>query len=79
MKIKWTDPDILNTSGNTYYYVVDGNKNVTALVNATGELVAEYEYGQFGEIIAQSGTIAALNPFRFSSEFFDVETGVDEH
>ena len=66
----------MNTSGSTYYYVVDGNKNVGALVDGTGALVAEYEYGQFGEILSKYGPMSDVNPFRFSSEFFDAETGL---
>jgi len=59
-----------------YYYVIDGNKNVTALIDASGNVVAEYEYDQFGKILSKNGAMADINPLRFSSEYYDVETGL---
>jgi RHS repeat-associated protein len=57
---------------------MDGNGNVAALVNAdTGAVSAEYEYGPFGEPLRATGTIAKANPFRFSTKYFDVETGLE--
>ena len=53
----------------------DGNGNVMALVNAAdGDALGKYEYGPFGEVIRASGTLAKLNPFRFSTKFQDDET-----
>ena len=61
----------------TYFYVYDGNGNVTALVNATnGVVAAQYEYGPFGELIRATGPMAFTNPFRFSTKFQDDETGL---
>ena len=62
--------------GATYYYVTDGNKNVTALLDASGNRVAEYVYGPFGQTVSAAGSMAQINPFRFSSEFHDDETGL---
>ena len=59
-----------------YYYVLDANKNVSELLDASGNIVAHYEYDSFGKIIAQSGSYADENPIRFSSEYFDTETGL---
>ena len=59
-----------------YFYIIDGNKNVMALVDATGTIQAEYTYDIFGRIIGKTGDKAALNPFRFSSEFYDDETNL---
>jgi RHS repeat-associated protein len=53
----------------------DGNGNVAALVNAAdGTLVANYEYGPFGEVIRQTGPMAKVNPFRFSTKYQDDES-----
>ena len=61
----------------TYFYVFDGNGNVVALVNALdGSVVAQYEYGPFGELLRCTGPLALLNPFRFSTKFQDDETGL---
>ncbi|WP_395737005.1 RHS repeat domain-containing protein [Prosthecobacter sp.] len=56
----------------------DGNGNATELVNlATGTVSARYEYGAFGETISvDGGAVAAANPFRFSTKYLDVETGL---
>jgi len=53
----------------------DGNGNVAGLVNgADGTLAASYEYGPFGEVIRQTGPMAKVNPFRFSSKYQDEES-----
>jgi RHS repeat-associated protein len=53
----------------------DGNGNVAALVNAAnGTVAAIYEYGPFGEVIRATGTMAKVNPFRFSTKYQDDET-----
>ena len=60
----------------TYYYHTDANKNVTELSDENGEVVAHYEYSPFGSLTKTTGSYAASNPFRFSSEYFDEETGL---
>ncbi|NCC92785.1 MAG: hypothetical protein EOM10_05825, partial [Opitutae bacterium] len=53
----------------------DANGNVTDLVDTNGAVVAHYEYDPYGNIITQSGDQADANPFRFSSKYWDGETG----
>ena len=53
----------------------DANGNVTDLVDTNGAVVAHYEYDPYGNTIAQSGDQADANPYRFSSKFWDRETG----
>jgi len=61
----------------TYFYCYDGNGNVVALVNAAnGTIAANYEYGPFGELIRATGPMAKVNPFMFSTKFYDWETGL---
>jgi len=58
---------------------VDGNGNVTALVNASnGATAAVYEYSPFGELLRNEVFDTAIgdNPFRFSTKFYDTETGL---
>jgi RHS repeat-associated protein len=65
------------TNAGTYFYCYDGNGNVVALVNAaTGAIAANYEYGPFGELIRATGPMSKLNPFMFSTKFYDWETGL---
>ena len=59
----------------TCYYRVGANKNVMALTSGKN-VVAQYEYSPFGTTITQTGDMAAVNPFRFSSEYHDDETGL---
>ena len=60
----------------TYFYHTDANKNVTELTDSEGAVVAHYEYSPFGMVTKLSGDYAATNPFRFSSEYYDSETGL---
>ena len=63
-------------SDKTYYYHTDANKNVTELSDESGNVVAHYEYSPFGSLTKVTGDYAVNNPFRFSSEYFDKETGL---
>jgi len=63
-------------SEKTYYYHTDANKNVTELSDKSGNVVAHYEYSPFGSLTKVTGDYAANNPFRFSSEYFNEETGL---
>jgi RHS repeat-associated protein len=56
-----------DVTGSAYYHA-DGNGNITAMVNAQRALVAKYLYDPFGNILAQSGALAAVNFYRFSSK-----------
>jgi RHS repeat-associated protein len=48
---------------------------VAALVNAAdGTVVANYEYGPFGELIRATGPMAKANPIRFSTKYQDNES-----
>ena len=69
-------PFSMTYNGEIYYYVTDGNKNVTALLDADGNRAAEYIYHPFGTIYSKTGPMVDLNPFRFSSEYHDDETGL---
>jgi len=77
----WANGELLcaNLDGTTVFYCHDANKNVTDLVDASGDSVAHYEYSPFGVITEQSGSLAEANPFRFSNEYFDPITGFVEY
>ncbi|MBX3315461.1 MAG: RHS repeat-associated core domain-containing protein [Phycisphaeraceae bacterium] len=55
---------------------MDGNGNVMTLRDATGALIAGYEYGPFGEALTVRGSYAGINPFRFSTKYNDSESGL---
>ncbi len=59
-----------------YYPLFDGSGHVVGLADATGNLVAEYWWGPFGELIRASGEMADANPWRYATKYYDVETGL---
>ncbi|MCP4351081.1 MAG: RHS repeat-associated core domain-containing protein, partial [Desulfobacterales bacterium] len=64
-------------TGFVYYYFYDANGNVGQLVNATdGGIAAHYEYDPFGNTIKAEGEYKDSNPYRFSTKYFDAETGL---
>ena len=72
-----TRPLAMVADGTAYLYAHDANKNVSELVNArTGEVAARYAYAAFGATLVSEGPLARRNPFRFSSEYADDETGL---
>ncbi|MFN0137347.1 MAG: RHS repeat-associated core domain-containing protein, partial [Phycisphaerae bacterium] len=72
----------------SFIYAYDGQGNVTQLIETTvdpltntpgpnyGTVAASYAYDAFGSITSQSGNYAEANPFRFSTKYFDAETGL---
>jgi RHS repeat-associated protein len=73
--------------GHNYLPVHDAMGNVHGLITATsvtlsgnayaaGDMVAAYEYDAFGQNIRESGDYAAYNPFRYSTKYTDIETGL---
>ncbi len=66
------------TSSSAYAPCYDGNGNVVELVSLTsGAVVGRYEYGSFGETISVEGeAVVLVNPVRFSSKYWDGETGL---
>ena len=59
----------------THYPVYDGNGNVSEYVDATGTVVAHYEYDAFGQAVA-SGTKANDFSHQFSTKQLDDETAL---
>ena len=49
---------------------------MTKYVDANGGVVASYTYDAFGKLIAKSGPLADFFRHRFSTKYFDIETGL---
>ena len=67
----------------TYAFFYDANGNVGQLADLSadpndpaGALAAAYEYDAYGNVIATTGDSADNNPFRFSTKYWDDETGL---
>ena len=75
-KYAWAEDNLLTLikDNASYYYMVDGNKNIVGLVDENAVKVNSYEYSPFGKVLADNETIA--QPFKFSSEYHDEQTGL---
>ncbi len=59
-----------------HYAMADANGNFTDYVSTNGISVAHYEYNPYGGLIASSGSMADEFASRFSTKYFDAETGL---
>ena len=57
--------------GSVAYYIHDGNKNVSEVIDLGGAIGAHYEYAPFGVLTKAMGECAFCNSLRFSSEHAD--------
>jgi RHS repeat-associated protein len=59
----------------TQFYLSDSmGRNISALVNASGEAVNHYAYGAFGNVIEDEHSVP--NVYKYCGEQFDEETGL---
>ncbi len=65
-----------SVNGDYYFPAYDNNGNVTKYIDESGAVVAAYEYDDFGGLISASGPMAEVFAFRFSTKYFDSETGL---
>ena len=64
--------------GSALHYLYDANGNVTQAVgagSAPGQ-EASYEYDPYANLLSAAGPQAGANPFRFSTKYYDDETGL---
>ena len=66
----------LTVDGAVYIPCYDNNGNIMRYLDANGITVAAYAYDAFGRTISQSGTLADIFRHRFSTKYFDGETGL---
>ena len=66
----------LTIDGVVYIPCYDNNGNVTRYLNANGGTFARYSYDAFGKLIARAGRRASFFRHRFSTKYFDSETGL---
>ena len=67
-------PFAVKYNGDLCYYITNLQGDVMSIVDAQGEVVAEYEYDPYGNIVSQSGPLADVNPLRYRGYVFDSET-----
>jgi RHS repeat-associated protein len=59
---------------NMYYYHTNYRGDILAITDQSGTIVAEYSYDAWGNILSQSGDLAAINPLRYAGCYYDAET-----
>ena len=69
---------ISNSNSQLQLYVpfYDAYGNIMGYWDAQGNVVAEYTYDAFGKLIASSGPMADVLAFRYSTKYYDPETGL---
>ena len=65
-----------NSQLQLYIPCYDNNGNITKSVDSNGNIVASYTYDSFGQLILKSGVLADFFRHRFSTKYFDAETGL---
>ena len=67
-----------------YYYVLNAQGDVAAILNSSGKLAASYDYDAWGnctvydssaKVLTDPTSIANLNPLRYRGYYYDAETG----
>ncbi len=66
----------VSLNGTWYFPFYDANGNITAYIDESGTVVAGYAYDAFGDTIAKSGSMADAFAHRFSTKYYDAETGL---
>ena len=66
----------VSVDGDFYFPGYDNNGNVIGYWDESGSIVAEYAYDAFGNTIDESGSMADFFPHRFSTKYYDAETGL---
>ena len=69
-------PYALKYDGATYYYVLNQQGDVISIITHWGESYGSYTYDAWGNIIAQAGWLAGINPIRYRGYYYDSETGL---
>ena len=66
----------LKRNGTIYVPHADAYGNILRYTDTAGTVVAEYTYNAFGRLISSSGPMAEVFQIRFSSKYYDSDTGL---
>ena len=70
-------PVSMNANGTEYYYLKNGQEDITHIVDEDGNEVASYKYDAWGNHLeVTGGDIAEINPYRYRGYRYDSETGL---
>ncbi len=68
------EPLIMDRSGQSYYYVVDGLGSIVKIIGASGNVVNDYVYDVFGNMVEK--TAGVPNMFTYTGREYDTELGL---
>ena len=67
--------ELIEGNSKTRYYYLWDLLNIRGLLDENGNIVVEYDYDGYGNIISIGGTlsstIGAINPFRYKGYYYD--------
>lgn len=67
-------------NGSTYFYRKNAQNDIISLLDNNGSVLVKYKYDAWGKCIIDASTtnteLANLNPFRYLSYYYDVETSL---
>ena len=66
----------VSSNGSFYFPTYDNNGNITKYIDESGNIIASYEYDDFGRLISKSGSMADFFRHRFSTKYYDPETSL---
>lgn len=73
-------PQYVLYDGNRYFYLTNLQGDVTAIVSVNGNIVVEYSYDAWGNVLSIEGVrkdnLGKLNPLRYRGYAYDEETGL---
>jgi RHS repeat-associated protein len=64
-----------NYNAPRFFYLHDRLGSVRLVINSTGDVNDTYTYNPFGEMFAAECNETVSNPFKFTGQFYDSETG----
>ena len=62
-------------SSTPYFYLFNLQGDVVAIVDEDGEIVVEYTYDAWGNLLSYDGELASVNPIRYRGKFYETATG----
>lgn len=66
----------VSQNGTIYLPVYDSVGNIIKYLDVNGNVCANYEYDAFGKIVRSQGPLTNLFRFRFSTKYYETETGL---
>ena len=66
-------PYSIRTGNATYYYVLNQQGDVAAIISSAGQVMAEYSYNAWGKVLSATGTLAEDNPLRYRGYVYDTD------